>query len=78
MIDEAALRDYAADAFEFHLVKRPQVESRIRLAADQTVSSLAPLELLEKYWQTLHTDEGEAELLQNLAREIVNNEEGEF
>ena len=77
LIDEPALRKYTADAFEFHLVKRPQVEARIRLAADQTVSSLAPLELLEQYWKTLHADEGEAEALQNLAREIVQQEESD-
>jgi len=78
LIDEPALRKYTADAFEFHLVKRPQVEARIRLPADQTVSSLAPLELLEQYWKTVRTEEGEATALQEMAREIVNNEEGEL
>ncbi len=78
LIDEPALRNYTAEAFEFHLVKRPQVEARIRLAADQTVSSLAPLELLEQYWKTMHADEGEAEILQKMAKDIVNNEEGEL
>ena len=47
LIDEPALRKYAEKAFEFHLVRRPQTESRVRLPADQTVSSLSPLELLE-------------------------------
>ncbi len=78
LIDEPALRKYARDAFEFHLVKRPQVEARIRLAADQTVSSLAPLELLEQYWKTMQTEEGETEALQHLAREIVNQEEDQL
>ncbi len=72
LIDEPTLRKYAAEAFEFHFVKRPQMESRIRLAADQTISSLAPLELLEKYWQTVETDTAEAEILQEMAREIIN------
>jgi exonuclease SbcD len=75
LIDEPVLRKYAKDAFEFHLVKKPQVEARIRLAADQTVSSLSSLELLEQYWKTMQTDEGEAEALQKLAREIVQQEE---
>ena len=75
LIDEPALRAYTAETFEFHLVKRPQVEARIRLSADQTVSSLAPLELLEQYWQTLHTEEGEVDALEKLARGIINNEE---
>ena len=78
LIDEPVLRKFAREAFEFHLVKKPQIESRIRLAADQTVSSLAPLELLEQYWKTIHTDEGEAGALQNLARNIVNEEKGEL
>jgi len=78
LIDEPALRKYTAEAFEFHLVKRPQSEARIRLSADQTISNLTPLELLEQYWQTLHTEEGDAEVLQKMATEIINNEEGEF
>jgi len=76
LIDEPALRKYATEAFEFHLVKRPQTEARIRLAADQSVGSLAPLELLEQYWQTRHAEPEEIEALQSLAREVIN--EGEF
>jgi exonuclease SbcD len=71
LIDEPALRKYAADAFEFHLVKRPQVEGRIRLPADQTVSSLGPLDLLEQYWRAAKVDQEDVEALQSLAREIV-------
>ena len=78
LIDEPVLRKYASEAFEFHLVKKPKVEARIRLPEDQAVSSLSPLELLEQYWKTIQTDEGEAEALQNLARDIVNSEEGEL
>ena len=71
LIDEQALRAHTTEVFEFHLVKRPQVEARIRLPADQTVSSLSPLDLLEQYWRASHTEEGEAEALQKLAREIL-------
>ena len=74
LIDEPALRKFTRDAFEFHLVKKPQIEARIRLAADQAVSSLSPLELLEQYWKTIQTEGDEADALQNLAREIVNQE----
>jgi exonuclease SbcD len=74
MIDEAALREHTREAFEFHLVKRPQMEARIRLPADQTVSSLSPLDLLEQYWLAMHTEPGDAEALQRLAREIVEEE----
>jgi hypothetical protein len=72
LIDEPALRRYAEAAFEFHLVKHPQIESRIRLPADQTVSSLGPLELLDQYWRASKTDEAEA--LQKMAKEIIEQE----
>jgi exonuclease SbcD len=73
LIDEPALRAYAEEAFEFHLVKRPQVQVRIRLPADQTVSSLSPLDLLEQYWRASHTEDSEE--LSKLAREILSGEE---
>ena len=72
LIDEPALRAHVAGAFEFHLVKRPQVEARIRLPADQTVSSLSPLELMEQYWKAIHTED--SEVLLKLAREIIEEE----
>ncbi len=72
LIDEASLRRYAEAAFEFHLIKRPQAESRIRLPAGQTASSLSPLELLKQYWQASHTED--AEMLQKIAREIIEGE----
>jgi exonuclease SbcD len=73
LIDEPALRKHAEKAFEFHMVKRPQVEARIRLPADQTVSSLSPLDLLEQYWLASHTED--AEELQKLAEEILSGDE---
>ena len=73
LIDELALRKYAENAFEFHLVKRPQMEARIRLPADQTVSSLSPLDLLDQYWRAAKIED--AEVLQRLAQEIISNDE---
>jgi exonuclease SbcD len=75
LIDEAALRKQAERSFEFHLVKRPQTEARIRLPADQTVSSLSPLELLDQFWRATKVEE--AEELQSLAREILTDETSE-
>jgi exonuclease SbcD len=75
LIDESALRKYAEKAFEFHLVKRPQSETRIRLSADQTVSSLSPLDLLDQYWRASHAEHPEQ--LQELAREIISQGENE-
>jgi len=73
LIDASTLRKHAEKAFEFHLVKRPQVEARIRLPADQTVSSLSLLDLLEQYWKASHTED--AEVLQQLAQEILEADE---
>jgi exonuclease SbcD len=72
LIDEPALRRYTQAAFEFHLIKRPQIESRIRLPADQTVSSLSPLELLDQYW--LASKAEDTEMLQKMAKEIIEED----
>jgi exonuclease SbcD len=71
LIDDAGLRERAKGAFEFHLVKRPQIEARVRLAEDQSVGSLAPLELLDLYWRASHTAKKEQEELTRLAREVL-------
>ncbi len=74
LIDEAALRQHAEAAFEFHLVKRPQTEARVRLPADQTVSGLSPLDLLAQYWQASNVDATEADALQQLAAKLMSDE----
>jgi exonuclease SbcD len=71
LIDETALREYARDCFEFHLVKRPQMETRIRLPEGQAVGSLSALELLEKYWDASHVATDESEDLVKLASEVI-------
>jgi exonuclease SbcD len=77
LIDEAALREYTAACFEFHLVKRPQVEARIRLPGDQAVGSLSPLELLDLYWRASHTETEEAQSLSDLAAEVIRTIHGD-
>ena len=69
LIDESALRKYTECCFEFHLVKRPKSEARVRIPEGQTVSSLSPLELLTQYFEAAKVKES-AEL-QQLAREII-------
>jgi exonuclease SbcD len=70
-IDEAALHEHTAGAFEFHLVKRPQMETRVRIPEDQNVGSLTPLELLNLYWQASHTDPADGEALNKLAASVI-------
>jgi exonuclease SbcD len=73
-LDEAAIREYASEAFEFHLVKRPQMEARVRLPEGQIVGSMSALELLELYWKANHTNPDEIGTLQTLAAEIIQGE----
>lgn len=73
LIDEAALREYAREAFEFHLIKRPQMEARIRLPEGQAVGSLTPLQLLEKYWDANHLPPEESEALASLASDVIHD-----
>ncbi len=75
LLDEAALRQAAETAFEFHLVRRPQLESRLRLPADRTISSLNSMELLGKYWEVLNTQPEEAGELQQLAEDLLKEME---
>jgi len=76
LIDEAALRDFAVDAFEFHLVKRPQMEARARLPEGQMAGSMTPVELLDIYWDANHIDPEDAAQLNALAGEIIQGREG--
>lgn len=69
LIDESALREYAVDAFEFHLVKRPQIESRVRIPEGQVVSSMSPLDLLTQYFDAAKVSDRDE--LQKLAQEII-------
>jgi exonuclease SbcD len=72
LIDETVLRKYTENTFEFHLVKRPQSEARVRIADGQLVSSLSPLDLLAQYFDASKTKD--ADELKKLAQEIVSDD----
>jgi exonuclease SbcD len=74
LINEIEIREYLNSAFEFQLIKRPQIETRVRLSDGQNIASLTPLELLDKYWQASHVNNPEAILLQNLANQIIRED----
>lgn len=79
LLDDAALREYAKGALEFHLVRRLEMETRPRLAGDRTISSLTAQELLGLYWDMMEpdskkTDKDEIRELQKLAAEIIQQE----
>jgi exonuclease SbcD len=72
-IDETALRKYAESCFEFHLVKKPKVEARVRIPQGQAISSLSPLDLLTQYFDSAKVNEPEE--LHELAKQIIYEDE---
>lgn len=71
LIDEAALREAAQQAFEFHLIRRPVVHPRIRLPGGQSYSSIPPQELLVKYLESQKEKEKDVEILKQVAEEVI-------
>jgi exonuclease SbcD len=76
LIDDASIREYCSQAFEFHLVKHPQVAGRVRLPEDQSIGSMNPLELLDKYWEVKHIASSDSKELNRLAAEVIQDELG--
>jgi exonuclease SbcD len=74
LIDEATLRALAAPAFEFHLVKRPIMQARVRLPEGRAASSLDEVELLDIYWDASSQDvsDDKKQKLNQLARAIID------
>jgi len=77
LIDEAALRAQTEDAFEFHLVKRPQMQARVRLPEGRTAGNLSTVELLDIYWNASNPDliPEKKQALTQLARDIMSRVE---
>jgi len=75
LIDENAIRELMKECFEFHFLKQPQYESRIRLDENQTVGSLTSEQLLNEYWRVSKTPEDEVKSLNQLAAEILHTDE---
>ncbi len=76
LLNEPALRRYTAGCFEFHLVRRPQREARLRLPEDAGISSLSPMDLLDVYWRSLNMSEEEAAELRKLAGNVITGVSG--
>lgn len=72
-IDEAMLREACASTFEFHLVKRPQMENRIRIPEDKNVGELSPFQLLDIYWKAAKVDGDQQKNLNQLAKDVIEN-----
>ena len=70
-IAESAVRRHAEPAFEFHFLRRPQMEARLRLPEGQLASSMNHVQLLETYWKTLDVED--TEQLNQLALHIMHD-----
>jgi len=75
LIDEGAIRELTKEVFEFHFIKQPQTEPRMRLPENRTIGSLSAEELLEQYWQISKTPADEIKELNKLAGDILHPEE---
>ncbi len=77
LIDETSLRALASTAFEFHLVKRPQMQARVRLPEGRAASSMGAIELLDIYWAAGSSEitAEKKESLDRLAKSIIDEVE---
>jgi exonuclease SbcD len=76
MIDEQSLRRHTEGCLEFHFIRRPQRETRLRIPQNQEISSLGPLDLLDLFLHTLDTSDDEAEALRKLAGVVIASTSG--
>lgn len=72
LIDEPAIRRAAEEAFEFHFIRRPRVQVRLRLAGGKSIASLKPVELLDLYWKSVPPAGETPKALDVLAGEIIH------
>ena len=70
LLDEAQIAQHFVKAHSFQLVKHTDRGKRSRLGETVEVEEMTPLELLDTYWSTMNLESDEAEILQNMAKEI--------
>jgi len=72
LIDEVTLRQYASEAFEFHINLRPQMDPRSRLPENLAMSALGPLDLLELYLKSNQFSLEAISELKEMAQGLIN------
>ncbi len=75
LLDEPVLRELTSGAFEFHLVKHPLRDAKVRLPAGKNLASMSSMELLDVYLKTIKTNASDAEEIRNLANRIFSSSE---
>ncbi len=75
LIDENALTEFTSEAFDFRVVRKPVMQTRLRLPENISIGSLTPMELLDMYWKSnTGYDSSEADNLNKLAQMIISEE----
>ncbi len=75
MIDEPAVRRAAETAFEFHFIRRPVAQARIRLPENAQIAALTSSELLDIYLKSNPPAGFDSSDLMNLASDIIQTVE---
>ncbi|PKN88184.1 MAG: hypothetical protein CVU46_01920 [Chloroflexi bacterium HGW-Chloroflexi-8] len=78
LIDNHEIHQYYKDAIESQIIHKPQANVRLRLGDDESISSLSPINLLEKYLLSEKVDQREISTLQELATKIIYNQDDPF
>jgi exonuclease SbcD len=71
LLDEKTIQDHFSEALSVQIQKHRQLDKRTRLGDTLAVESMTPQELLDTYWKTIGLDVDEAEVMQQLAAEIL-------
>ena len=73
LIEDHWIRERYQSALEFQFIRKPIVEARLRLPDDQEISSIPPEQLLKIYLENQSYESEEIEILQALAKEIIQH-----
>jgi exonuclease SbcD len=72
-VDEPLLRARCAGAFDFHLLRRPSEEARLRLPADESITGIHPLKMLDLYWESINQHPADSQTLKEMAASIIES-----
>jgi exonuclease SbcD len=72
-LDEAEIRSRVSDTFDFHLLRKPREEARLRLPADESIAALSPLKMLELYWNSINQRPADSQPIKELAASIIES-----
>jgi exonuclease SbcD len=72
-LDEAEIRSRVSDTFDFHLLRKPREEARLRLPADESIAALSPLKMLELYWNSINQHPADSQPIKELAASIIES-----